>query len=206
MGKRPRSTPAEGQAVLGFYGHRASAPFREFSNFYQADAFSFELPDFAQRPGFDKTVRCEFSEKAIMLMKASIMEDLDTFNKIKVCKDPAAAKALGRSVKPFRADLWDRWVEEVAFQAVLQKFAASEQLKEKLLSTGDVIIAEATRNDRIWGIGLDVGDPRVQDREKWQGRNILGEALMRARAVLRGDGEEPTLVAEAAGEGTATKS
>merc|ERR1712094_94494 len=40
----------------------------------------------------------------------------------------------------------------------------------------------------IWGIGLDVGDPRVQRQDQWLGRNVLGTALMHAREQLRGDG------------------
>ena len=29
--------------------------------------------------------------------------------------------------------------------------------RQKLLDTGDVVIAEATAKDKIWGIGLNVG-------------------------------------------------
>ena len=68
-----------------------------------------------------------------------------------------------------------------------QKFVASPDLCSLLLSTGDKIIAEATRKDKIWGIGIDVGDPRVQDPKQWKGTNVLGFALMKAREQLRND-------------------
>jgi hypothetical protein len=40
---------------------------------------------------------------------------------------------------------------QVARELVWQKFSKLPQLAKVLLGTGDRIIAEATRNDRIWG-------------------------------------------------------
>ena len=40
---------------------------------------------------------------------------------------------------------------QVAREVVWQKFSKLPQLAKVLLGTGDRIIAEATRNDRIWG-------------------------------------------------------
>merc|ERR1712048_873984 len=68
--------------------------------------------------------------------------------------------------------------------------AAEPQLSELLLSTGRSIIAEAAPNDPIWGIGLALKDTRAKDPKHWCGRNVLGHALMRARAHLRGDPTE----------------
>ncbi|CAE7313115.1 unnamed protein product [Symbiodinium sp. CCMP2592] len=175
--------------VLGFYGHGPSSSYREFSNFFESPPFRFRLPEFARIDGWDEVVSCCFSEKAIMLMKAALMNDKASFDKIKACNKPAEAKALGRKVAPFDAAKWNEHVHEVAFEACLQKFASSEELKKKLLDTGDMVIAEATTKDKIWGIGLNVGDPRVQDPARWQGKNILGQALMRTREHLRSKAE-----------------
>lgn len=38
--------------------------------------------------------------------------------------------------------------------------------------------------DRVWGIGLSATDPRAHDPTQWRGRNLLGFALMHARAQL----------------------
>mmetsp|Transcript_26609 Transcript_26609/g.61590 ORF Transcript_26609/g.61590 Transcript_26609/m.61590 type:complete len:184 (+) Transcript_26609:100-651(+) len=173
--------------VLGFYSHSAKSPYKEFSNFFwMSSPYEFQLPDFAMKPGFPPSVMCEFSEKAIMLTKAALMGDRETFDELMVAETPAIAKALGRRVAPFDEALWEVHLEDVAYEAVRQKFVGDETLREVLLSTGDVTIAEATRNDKIWGIGIDVGDPRVQDPKQWQGRNVLGQALMRTRDHLRG--------------------
>merc|ERR1712232_38784 len=81
--------------------------------------------------------------------------------------------------------LWDKHLEDTAFEVVRQKFAALPALKEILLSTGDAILAEAAPNDAIWGIGLAGSNPCVHDPRRWPGRNVLGNALMKARAFLR---------------------
>ena len=69
---------------------------------------------------------------------------------------------------------------------VLAKFAHTPGLKKTLLATGNAILAEATRNDRNWGIGLNLDHPDLASPRKWQGANILGWSLMEARHELGG--------------------
>merc|ERR1719343_168126 len=108
-----------------------------------------------------------------------------------VAPDPKTAKGLGRCVYPWNQDIWDKHLEEVAFEVVRQKFAASSQLQDVLLSTGTATLAEATRNDCIWGIGLNINEDAVSDPRQWRGRNVLGFALMRAREHLRNGNDVP---------------
>ena len=176
------------KSVIGFYAHKPCAPFKEFSNFFTCTPpFEFRLPDFARRSGFSDRICRELSEKAIMYTKAALMGDRATAVKIVQASAPASCKDMGRQVTGFDDELWHTHVNDIAFEVVKQMFQANVRLAELLLSTGDAILAEATRKDRLWGIGLDVGDARVQQPEKWLGRNVLGEALMRARSLLRGN-------------------
>ena len=46
------------------------------------------------------------------------------------------------------------------------------------------IIAEASPWDKIWGIGLAAEDPKSWDVTTWEGENLLGKALMKARDFL----------------------
>ena len=162
----------------------------EFSNFYnKGGGFEFVIPQefFAVCPKTEeaRTVKCDFSEKAIMLCKAAAMGDASTFDKISKATDPMEAKLLGRQVKDFDPTLWDRIICSVAYEVVLQKFEKQSGLLDILFKTEDRIIAETSEDDTIWGIGMRNDDPRVNDPAQWQGTNILGWALMEARKTLR---------------------
>ena len=47
---------------------------------------------------------------------------------------------------------------------------------------------EASRGDRICGIGLGMGDGRKGDPSKWEGQNVLGRVLMQLRKDLWREG------------------
>ena len=70
---------------------------------------------------------------------------------------------MGRQVKGFEERKWMEKECSVAFQVVYQKFSKINALQDVLLSTEDFVLAEATSNDRNWGIGLDKGDKRAQN-------------------------------------------
>ena len=114
-----------------------------------------------------------------------LMGDSQSFRKIMASDSPAHVKKLGRLVHPWDQDKWDRTVLTIAREAVRQKFLKVPGLAEVLLSTGDAIVAECTRNDHNWGTGVDMTDVRANSPSKWPGRNILGWALMQARSDLR---------------------
>mmetsp|Transcript_11938 Transcript_11938/g.27884 ORF Transcript_11938/g.27884 Transcript_11938/m.27884 type:complete len:249 (+) Transcript_11938:72-818(+) len=184
--------PAPETKILCFYGHGKGRPYAEFSNFYWhgEPGFTFRLPDFARRDseGFAPIIQCQFSEKAIMATKASLMGDLEKFQEIVASNWPDDVKAKGREVRNWNEALWMQHLEEIALQVVLQKFTSSKQLEDLLLGTGERVIAEAAPTDYIWGIGMRATDPRCQDRAQWQGTNHLGFALMEARKRIRAAG------------------
>ena len=62
------------------------------------------------------------------------------------------------------------------FKACLAKFQQHSKLQELLLSTGDRILVEHTKNDSYWG-----------DRGDGTGRNQLGLTLMKVRDHLKRD-------------------
>mmetsp|Transcript_118516 Transcript_118516/g.221428 ORF Transcript_118516/g.221428 Transcript_118516/m.221428 type:complete len:377 (-) Transcript_118516:183-1313(-) len=173
--------------VLEFYGDRAK-PHGCFSNFFEAP-FVFVVPEeFCGCPLSlgERTVDCDFSEKAIMLCKAAAMGDSDSYSRIAASKAaPAAIKRMGRQVTHFDQARWTAIECSVAYHVVHQKFMKVEPARVVLLSTGNCIIAEATSNDANWGTGLDKGDARNQYPSQWCGTNMLGWALMMARDALR---------------------
>lgn len=86
--------------------------------------------------------------------------------------DPSSAKKLGRSVQ-LRPD-WEKIKFDVMYAICFAKFSQNEDLKEKLLATGDEHLEEGnTWGDKIWGT------------VNGEGQNSLGKILMRVREELR---------------------
>lgn len=160
-----------------FYSH-SKGPYRCFSNFY--------VSDFLMRHPWHATCRGEFAyhfgEQAIMHAKALLMGDIATALEIMRAESPKQCKALGRKVKPFNVDKWKKHVPEIAFEVLRCKFEQNPRLAAVLSATGDLPIAEAAANDKIWGIGLCEKEALLGT--PWRGANLLGETLMRVRAHL----------------------
>lgn len=170
------------QSVIGFYSNNNSYP--EFSNFYKHIKFKFIIPEWCGICA-NREVEIDFTEKAIMLCKASIMDDELSFNKIIKSNKPMEVKMLGRKVENFNDELWKNNVCRIAKIIVFTKFSKVNGLKEKLLGTEDILIAEATERDKIWGIGMNPNNKDLYYPSKWKGSNILGWALMEARNELK---------------------
>ena len=96
-------------------------------------------------------------EQFMMYRKAVCFHDNLIAKQILETEDVAAIKALGREVSNY------------------------DDLKKKLKSTGNAILAECAVRDRIWGIGLSMHDPRRMNPKQWNGKNLLGYTLMMVR-------------------------
>ncbi|CAL1163887.1 unnamed protein product [Cladocopium goreaui] len=189
------------QQILPFYSHRPNLPFCEFSNFYWHDMpYTFVMPEYARQRWTPKEIQCQFSEKAIMAIKASLFDDQETFRLIDKSTSPDDTKALGRKVKNFNTDLWSKHLEQTAFEVVYQKFNSFKHLRELLLKTENKLLVEAAPNDRIWGVGLAKSDPKIWNPKQWNGTNVLGNALMQAREKLRDLPAQPQAEPEAGTE------
>ena len=55
------------------------------------------------------------------------------------------------------------------------------------MATGTALLAECEPGDKIWGIGMALGDERCGDPHLWQGQNLLGYTLMEVRKRLNTD-------------------
>ena len=124
------------------------------------------------------------AEQYMMYKKALLFEDEEVANAIMRTNNPREQKALGRKVRGFDADVWNAVCRDYVYEANYAKFTQDPNLMEQLMATGDKEIVEASPKDRIWGIGLHYDDERVHDKSQWQGKNWLGEAIMRARTQI----------------------
>ena len=124
-------------------------------------------------------------EHWMMWHKAHLFHDRDTADRILETKSLHEVKKLGRQVKPYVDMAWEEVRVPVMRVGLRHKFAQNERLANDLLSTGSAVLAEAAPNDRIWGVGIAKGDPKLDDPLNWHGRNLLGITLMNVRSDLR---------------------
>jgi ribA/ribD-fused uncharacterized protein len=125
------------------------------------------------------------AEQWMMACKAIHFKDHDSLVKIMKTGEPSRQKSLGRMVKGFVPAEWDAVSRDYVTKGNMAKFSQHDDLKAILLGTGDKEIVEASPYDRLWGIGLGMDDPRSLDKTQWQGKNWLGECIMRVRTELR---------------------
>ncbi|GAA6615276.1 NADAR family protein [Scytonema sp. NUACC26] len=93
---------------------------------------------------------------------------------IRLVKTPKEAARMGRERKrPLRSD-WEQVKDGIMKKAVLCKFQTHADIREILLSTGDVELVENSPIDYYWGYGAD-----------GSGKNMLGKILMEVREILR---------------------
>lgn len=124
-------------------------------------------------------------EQYMMFRKAMLFKDKEIAEQILKTSDVRYIKELGRKVRNFDDNIWVQHREEIVYTGLYAKFSQNVKLKEKLLKTGDAILAECAVKDKIWGIGLSMTDERNQNPNEWRGLNLLGKNLMKVRQELR---------------------
>lgn len=129
----------------------------------------------------------EFScmEQFMMYRKAICFEDSITAEQILAATDAAYIKELGRKVSNYNENVWNGLRQLIVYEGLLAKFSQNEEFRNRLLSTGDAILAECAVKDCIWGIGLSMTDPGRFNITSWRGQNLLGYTLMMVRDKLK---------------------
>ena len=124
-------------------------------------------------------------EQYMMYKKARLFGDLEMGKRILKEVDPSNQQKMGREIRGFNAEIWDNHKIGIVWYGNYLKFSQHEDLKERLLATGNRILAESSPYDLIWGIGLRASDEKALDEANWKGQNLLGQTLMSVRAALK---------------------
>ncbi|MWC27338.1 NADAR family protein [Paenibacillus sp. MMS18-CY102] len=94
---------------------------------------------------------------------------------IRLLRTPMEAAIAGRDRnKPLRKD-WEEMKEAIMRRAIAAKCEQHESVRDILVSTGNCLLIEHTKNDSFWGDGGD-----------GSGQNKLGQMLMEIRSELPG--------------------
>jgi hypothetical protein len=123
-------------------------------------------------------------EQYMMYKKAILFKDFDSAKNILAEEDPAKQQKLGREVNSYNDAIWDKNKVGIVWYGNYLKFSQHSDLNERLIATGNKILAEASPYDLVWGIGLAADDDRILDRMNWKGKNLLGQILMSVRSAL----------------------
>lgn len=124
-------------------------------------------------------------EQYMMHQKALYFGDEDTAEKIMLTSHPKDQKALGREVKNFNKEEWDKVNLQIVYKGNLHKFSQNKDLLDELLETGDKILVEASPYDKIWGIGMGENDKDINNPLLWKGQNLLGWVITLVRQELK---------------------
>ena len=133
-------------------------------------------------------VEYKTAEHWMMARKALLFSDNEIFQRIVSADKPGEVKELGRKIKGFEESIWNDCKFDIVTAGNIHKFNQHKRLLDYLLATGEHVIVEASPTDRIWGIGRSQDTAAIDNPHSWNGDNLLGFALMEARAFLRTTG------------------
>ena len=160
---------------LFFYGHT-----NDKKEVTKSSLSQWYIKDFKEN---DLVFNC--MEKYMMYNKALLFDDKDIANKILNTNQPKAIKELGRKVKNFNDELWDKMKYKIVFTGNYYKFSQNADLRNFLLSTKNKVLVEASPYDKVWGIKMKYDDENIENPFCWKGENLLGFALMQVRDEIK---------------------
>lgn len=172
---KPDRLRIDGRELEAVFFHMPEEPNGYLSNWYRA---SFELDG----------IKFNSAEQFIMYTKCMTFGDTESASAVLATDDPAEQQRIGRSTKNYLGTVWNGMRQVAAYRGLVAKFEQNEDLREKLLSTGDAVLVECSGSDRVWACGIRFNDDRRRDASQWPGKNILGFALMRVREDLKARG------------------
>jgi hypothetical protein len=123
-------------------------------------------------------------EQFMMAKKSKMADDRDAYNRIMGSDDPVEQMRIAKNMTTLDEGDWERRCFELMRPGVYAKFAQNTFLKNKLLSTRSLVLAEASGSDLWWGIGIKLDDSDL-GKKRWRGQNRLGDLLMETRDELK---------------------
>ena len=156
-----------------------------------------EMDNSVTKACFSQWYPCEFeidgilystTEQFMMAQKAILFHDVEIYNEILLAKHPKQYKDLGRKVKNFSENKWNENRYDIVLKGNIAKFIQNEKLKNFLVQTNNKILVEASPCDKVWGIGKKADFENIENPHTWNGKNLLGFALMETRDFILSNG------------------
>jgi len=176
-----------GQAVLDANAGdmlRTSAQSKPLIFFWHEDEKNGWFSQWYDAPFVIEGITYRSCEQYMMAKKALLFDDIKIYYAIMAEASPKNCKKLGREIHNFDSAKWDACKEEIVYNANYAKFSQHPELKQKILTTGNATLVEASPYDTIWGIGMKASEPGANDPSCWKGQNLLGCILAKVRSEL----------------------
>jgi ribA/ribD-fused uncharacterized protein len=146
--------------------------------------FNYFAPNIFTKKHINEKSEYKFNcaEQWMMACKAAFFGDIDTLEKILATTSAKEQQRLGRQVNGYIDEQWGWVKKEVVFRGNLYKFNQNENSRSFLCSFDrNMLFAEASPIDGVWGIKLSADDPKALDVANWNGQNLLGEVIRKVR-------------------------
>ena len=121
------------------------------------------------------------AETAFQFKKASTCGKKEEAKQILKMSDPYAAKRTGRNIK--ETEEWKKNKEKTMKEILEAKFNQNEEIKRKLVDTGNKKLLEGT-SDKYWGCGLPIAKYKSLNPKSITGKNVLGQMLSEIRKKI----------------------
>lgn len=123
-------------------------------------------------------------EQYFYYQKALTFKDEYRCKKILELNDSHDFIEITKNITNYDDKIWNGRKQIVLYRGNIAKFSQNADLKEKLLETGDSVIALCNKTDKINGIGYNREDSRIYKTKNWLGNNLHGFSLMEVRKEL----------------------
>lgn len=160
---------------LGYFNSKT--PDSPFSNFYRPPkplkiCFNKHAKPMLGIDNNHKMGEFDSVEQFFAYGKAVEMHDLDTAKKIYHTHTNSSFvfKKLGRSVKNFDADKWNKEGKKWMLAGMYAKYTQDPFARHALLATKDLDLVEANPYDKKWGVGNDINHFANGTGKNYQGR------------------------------------
>lgn len=160
---------------LFFSGHQKS---------YKAAATKSCLSQWYQCTFEMNNIRYTCAEQYMMAEKARLFGDEEALKDILKACHPNQMKLIGKKVRNFDQNIWDKKKISIVKIGNLAKFSQNPKIKKFLIGTHSKILVKTNEYDPIWGIGLSKEDENINNPMKWKGQNLLGFILMDIREIF----------------------
>ena len=101
-----------------------------------------------------------------MMYHKALLFDRDAADAILNAPTPDEAKKRGRQVRNFDREIWDKYADDIVERANWFKFDKNEAVRGYLFDTQGKILVEASKTDRIWGVGFSP-EEALEHESEW---------------------------------------